>query len=174
VQPPVDGGSPTSSDPRPRPRTDTAGSLEVTSLGGGERVRLCNPCVPDPNTAPPVNAQRPASYQSHHSRSASTTAVPQNVYPGDYAARSDAEIRARIANFPRRPRQPSILGNSNSYLDSQNQSRGTSYNQGGLLRPDDFQSRSRSSTVSSPTPSLIVIHMSRFTYSDWETGREFS
>jgi len=21
--------------------------------GGGERVRLCNPCVPDPNTTPP-------------------------------------------------------------------------------------------------------------------------
>jgi hypothetical protein len=25
----------------------------VANLGGGERVRLCNPCVPDPNTAPP-------------------------------------------------------------------------------------------------------------------------
>jgi len=148
VQPPIDGGSPTSSDPRPQHRTDTAASSGVTSLGGGERVRLCNPCVPDPNTAPPVNTQRPASYQSRHSRSASTTAVPRNTPPGGY--QSNEAIRASIGNFPRRPRQPSILGNPNRYSESQNQSRGTSYNERGdrLLRPDDYQSRSRSSTVS--------------------------
>lgn len=149
VQPPTDSsGSPTSSDNHPRPRADTAGSSGVTSLGGGERVRLCNPCVPDPNTAPPVNTQRPASYQSRHSRSASTTAVPQNTPPGRY--QSNEAIIASIGNFPRRPRQPSILGNASRYSDSQNQSRGTSYNErrDGLLRPDDYQSRSRSSTVS--------------------------
>ncbi|KAG9249996.1 uncharacterized protein F5Z01DRAFT_630545 [Emericellopsis atlantica] len=28
---------------------------------GGERVRLCNPCVPDPNVAPPQNASGPLS-----------------------------------------------------------------------------------------------------------------
>lgn len=27
--------------------------LEASGPSGGERVRLCNPCVPDPNTAPP-------------------------------------------------------------------------------------------------------------------------
>lgn len=26
---------------------------DFSVLGGGERVRLCNPCVPDPNTTPP-------------------------------------------------------------------------------------------------------------------------
>jgi hypothetical protein len=150
VQPPTDsGGSPTSSDPHAQPRTDTAGSSGATSLGGGERVRLCNPCVPDPNTAPPVGTQRPASYQSRHSRSASATAVPQNTPPGRY--QSNEAIVAGIGSFPRRPRQTSILGNASRYSDSQNQSRGTYHNERGdrLLRPDDFQSRSRSSTVSS-------------------------
>lgn len=35
-----------------------AGYFEAGGQSGGERVRLCNPCVPDPNTAPP---QSPAS-----------------------------------------------------------------------------------------------------------------
>ncbi|KAI0107621.1 hypothetical protein GGR51DRAFT_516235 [Nemania sp. FL0031] len=35
------------------------GIADFTSIGGGERVRLCNPCVPDPNTAPPQAQQPP-------------------------------------------------------------------------------------------------------------------
>ncbi|RCI09938.1 hypothetical protein L249_8378 [Ophiocordyceps polyrhachis-furcata BCC 54312] len=35
-----------------------AGYFDAGGSSGGERVRLCNPCVPDPNTAPP---QSPAS-----------------------------------------------------------------------------------------------------------------
>jgi hypothetical protein len=146
VQPPLDGGSPTSSDPHPPRRTDTAGSSEFASLGGGERVRLCNPCVPDPNTAPPVNTQRPTSYQGRHSRSASTTAVPQNT-SGDYSSNANAEFGPRLGNIQRRTREPSIL--TNRQLQTQNQPRGSPYNERGdrLLRPDDFQNRSRSSTV---------------------------
>ncbi|CAK7269434.1 hypothetical protein SEPCBS119000_003569 [Sporothrix epigloea] len=34
---------------------------DVSRLGGGERVRLCNPCVPDPNTAPPASSPRAAA-----------------------------------------------------------------------------------------------------------------
>lgn len=30
-----------------------AGYVDLNGIPGGERVRLCNPCVPDPNTAPP-------------------------------------------------------------------------------------------------------------------------
>lgn len=30
-----------------------SGYFDGNSLAGGERVRLCNPCVPDPNIAPP-------------------------------------------------------------------------------------------------------------------------
>lgn len=31
----------------------------MNGLSGGERVRLCNPCVPDPNTAPPQSPGSP-------------------------------------------------------------------------------------------------------------------
>ena len=147
---PVAPGSPITSDPRLH-RTDTAGSLEVTTLGGGERVRLCNPCVPDPNTAPPVNSQQQA-YQGRHSRSASSTGVPQsqNVPPGGEGLN---EYIGRLADqgqpsSSRRLQQPNRA--SRGYPESQNQSRGTTFTDRGdrLLRPDDVQSRSRSSTVS--------------------------
>ena len=49
---------------------------EVGTVGGGERVRLCNPCVPDPNTTPPqpqeTRGQSPRSPRTH-SRSQSST-----------------------------------------------------------------------------------------------------
>ncbi|KAK5990309.1 hypothetical protein PT974_08576 [Cladobotryum mycophilum] len=47
------------------------GFLGVNGLSGGERVRLCNPCVPDPNTAPPQSPTSPLSPRSarHRSRS---------------------------------------------------------------------------------------------------------
>lgn len=47
------------------------------ALGGGEEVRLCNPCVPDPNPEPPrVFVQpNPPRHRSHHSMS-----VPRNSY----------------------------------------------------------------------------------------------
>ena len=38
-------------------------------FGGGERVRLCNPCVPDPNTAPPRD-------QVHQARSGTELSSP--------------------------------------------------------------------------------------------------
>ncbi|KAM7194273.1 FYVE zinc finger domain containing protein [Naviculisporaceae sp. PSN 640] len=43
---------------------------DLSFIGGGERVRLCNPCVPDPNIAPPQQAQ------ATHSRSQSNLVVP--------------------------------------------------------------------------------------------------
>ncbi|KAK2743895.1 hypothetical protein FQN57_004518 [Myotisia sp. PD_48] len=49
-----------SSMPRRSPST-TRGS--GPGLGGGEEVRLCNPCVPDPNPAPP---RRYTTIGSHH------------------------------------------------------------------------------------------------------------
>lgn len=65
---------------RARPALDptrAGSSSEFESLGGGERVRLCNPCVPDPNTAPPQTPQfsnQPQRIPSNaHSRSASST-----------------------------------------------------------------------------------------------------
>lgn len=42
-----------------RSRSNTASSdyLENPALGGGETVRVCNPCVPDPNYGPPPHQQ---------------------------------------------------------------------------------------------------------------------
>lgn len=48
-----------------------ASYLEHDGMPGGERVRLCNPCVPDPNTAPP-QSPTPGSPRSPHHRSRSS------------------------------------------------------------------------------------------------------
>ena len=112
-------------------------------------MRLCNPCVPDPNTAPPTYTHRLSPLHGRHSRSASTTAVPQNT-PGSHSPNTNAELASGAGKFQRRPREPSISGTHNRYLQPETQSRGTSLNERGdcLLRPEDPQSRSRSSTVS--------------------------
>ncbi|KAM5363129.1 hypothetical protein ACJZ2D_012179 [Fusarium nematophilum] len=51
-----------------------AGYFDVNDMSGGERVRLCNPCVPDPNTAPPQSPspQATLSSRSAHQRSRSS------------------------------------------------------------------------------------------------------
>ncbi|KAK3497020.1 uncharacterized protein B0T23DRAFT_437769 [Neurospora hispaniola] len=41
-------------------------SPDFSVLGGGERVRLCNPCVPDPNTAPPQTQAQGSSHSRSH------------------------------------------------------------------------------------------------------------
>lgn len=38
---------------RTRSRNVSQNSIHDSDVGGGMRVRLCNPCVPDPNTSPP-------------------------------------------------------------------------------------------------------------------------
>ena len=48
--------------------------IDFGAMGGGERVRLCNPCVPDPNIAPPQT-------QGGHSRSQSTMEGPATENP---------------------------------------------------------------------------------------------
>ncbi|OAA67506.1 Zinc finger, FYVE-type [Cordyceps fumosorosea ARSEF 2679] len=55
-----------------------ASFLEHDGMPGGERVRLCNPCVPDPNTAPP-QSPTPHSPRSPHHRSRSSLS---NAYGG--------------------------------------------------------------------------------------------
>ncbi|KAH6606641.1 kinase anchor [Trichoderma cornu-damae] len=71
-----------------------AGYVDMNGLSGGERVRLCNPCVPDPNTAPPQSPVSPTlSPRSERRRSRASlgsggypTAPPVNSrYGGVFA-----------------------------------------------------------------------------------------
>ncbi|KAI1756585.1 hypothetical protein F4782DRAFT_272457 [Xylaria castorea] len=67
----------------PYPGVVEQGTADFSSIGGGERVRLCNPCVPDPNTAPPQPHQppRPIIVDGRTSR-----ARPSNEPFGNYSA----------------------------------------------------------------------------------------
>ena len=49
------------------------GYIDANGTAGGERVRLCNPCVPDPNTAPPQSPSQasPLSPRTPHQRTRS-------------------------------------------------------------------------------------------------------
>lgn len=62
-----------------------APGVDVSQLGGGERVRLCNPCVPDPNTTPPQALNSPGISQfagrSPHQRSQSSNSMASNLNP---------------------------------------------------------------------------------------------
>lgn len=146
VQPPVDQTTSTN-----RPAVDPArarSSTVVASLGGGERVRLCNPCVPDPNIAPPQTRSDGQPLQSQgHTRSASTVTYTQS-------RRGDLDI----PNFRQRPRESSIstearhhrnLAWAAGHQGNQQQHISSSYSQRdeSLLRPEGLEARSRSSTV---------------------------
>ncbi|KAJ4326784.1 hypothetical protein N0V84_002803 [Fusarium piperis] len=60
-----------------------AGYFDVNDMSGGERVRLCNPCVPDPNTAPPQSPspQATLSPRSAHHRSRSSIGSAYGTLP---------------------------------------------------------------------------------------------
>ncbi|KAH8657521.1 FYVE zinc finger-domain-containing protein [Tricladium varicosporioides] len=154
VRPPTESQSPTQAQPTIDP-TGAGSSSSVTSLGGGERVRLCNPCVPDPNVAPPQVNQAGASQHSpasnRHSRSVSSANSPYSHYQSPSAQRgSQANPISLSRNAPRRPREPSILGQYYSGQPQSLQSRGpSSYNSRDERRPGQefLDNRSRSSTV---------------------------
>ncbi|KAG9248538.1 hypothetical protein BJ878DRAFT_538257 [Calycina marina] len=112
VQPPTAEPNPVSSQHRPSFDAARANS-EFASLGGGERVRLCNPCVPDPNIAPPQTpsheSPRLPSHPNSHSRSASL-ALPTAL--GASATRSSnlPPLPPNFATSRPQPQQPSSLG----------------------------------------------------------------
>lgn len=143
VQPPTAEQAPTAgSHHRPSLDASRAGS-EFASLGGGERVRLCNPCVPDPNIAPPQTptheALRRPSNTNTHSRSVSLASPNSSALS--------------IANYQRRPRESSILRQGQSSSDVTIAS--TSQPHDSRVRPEGGRHpaievpsiRSRSSTV---------------------------
>ncbi|PBP26493.1 fyve domain containing protein [Diplocarpon rosae] len=138
VQPSSKAAYPTTIS-RPTPEYARAeSSSAVENLGGGERVRLCNPCVPDPNIAPLQVADNPRRLsQQGRGRSVSETV----------AFNHSRNLTQTSANSPaiytqqRRPRQPRNLSPSNPttllYPESSNS----------LMRSEELNSRSRSSTV---------------------------
>jgi hypothetical protein len=66
------------------------GFADFSSIGGGERVRLCNPCVPDPNISPPRTQDAPLGgpAASGHSRSLSSTNRPSALVGSPFSQSS--------------------------------------------------------------------------------------
>ncbi|KAK8050222.1 FYVE zinc finger protein [Apiospora phragmitis] len=94
--------------------------VDLSNIGGGERVRLCNPCVPDPNTTPPQSQGQPSaqgppfsprSALSHH-RSQSSASVTSY---GNPEAAGSGLSSFFMANPPTSayPRNRSVTVNSN-------------------------------------------------------------
>ncbi|KAJ6104068.1 hypothetical protein N7523_010388 [Penicillium sp. IBT 18751x] len=94
VRPPESSSIPTSPPiPLPRQIVDLTGEEPVSSsrinpaLGGGEEVRLCNPCVPDPNPHPLIySTVRPHGHRP--TQSLSSTMLPLSarhsaIHPDD-------------------------------------------------------------------------------------------
>ncbi|KAH9999559.1 FYVE-domain-containing protein [Xylariaceae sp. FL0662B] len=54
---------------------DEGSIADFSTIGGGEQVRLCNPCVPDPNTTPPQTQHSTSQFspRSTHQRSQSSS-----------------------------------------------------------------------------------------------------
>ncbi|KAI1006362.1 hypothetical protein K3495_g1859 [Podosphaera aphanis] len=129
----------------------THNQAKITDYSGGERVRLCNPCVPDPNI---TSAQTVAELDEHqrrnsyisHSRSASTS-TPVPHAPG--TSQSFIETIGPIAaNDPRRPRHYNYLTHRARNSRASNPSFTTSYSQQERgLRSETPGNRSRSSTI---------------------------
>ncbi|CAG8955468.1 hypothetical protein HYFRA_00010335 [Hymenoscyphus fraxineus] len=118
VQLPVEGVPEPSASSRTRPARDPAragSAAEVASLGGGERVRLCNPCVPDPNTAPPQTDSRiqspTQSNRPGHGRSVSDASRVQRHMGNNNSTTSTDTMAATFARrySPVVPRQDADL-----------------------------------------------------------------
>ncbi|KAL2271110.1 hypothetical protein VTJ83DRAFT_481 [Remersonia thermophila] len=115
--------------PRPVAQSSSLSLLDsqgwYPEFGGGERVRLCNPCVPDPNTAPPQAPGSQARSATSPRIAAQTEERPLssiwNLYFGSGAA-SDAQTRSRSATMhpgmpsSSRPRPPPPRSNESRVL----------------------------------------------------------
>lgn len=122
-------------DGNPHEAVQSPGRPDRSSLGGGQEVRLCNPCVPDPNPlpppppyAPPSTPQRTTFPRPNDSRSGLTYPwnpsmpgfPPNTSNPSEAARRREEMIRNHALmhgirnsnsgyNPPRPPRLPGTL-----------------------------------------------------------------
>ncbi|KAH8905163.1 FYVE-domain-containing protein [Coniochaeta sp. PMI_546] len=102
------------------------GYADFSGLGGGERVRLCNPCVPDPNITPPqAQVQDAASASGGHARSQSTINQPPashtplmnrlSAYMGSYNQTPEQFARGRSVTIGNQSNPASPGPNPPSY-----------------------------------------------------------
>ncbi|KAL7798119.1 FYVE zinc finger domain-containing protein [Trichoderma ceciliae] len=111
-----------------------AGYVDMNGLSGGERVRLCNPCVPDPNTAPPQSPTSPAlspHSARHRSRTGMGSGYPastpvNNRYGGVFAVGQSNDpyqfYTSRTRGITMDPTGPRAGGTSSSSSSSRRRS----------------------------------------------------
>ncbi|KAK6948284.1 hypothetical protein Daesc_010049 [Daldinia eschscholtzii] len=90
---------------------DEGGIADFTALGGGEQVRLCNPCVPDPNTTPPQTQHSAGQFspRSTHHRSQSSSS---GNYNGDSNLNRPPQYLVLPSPHDAYPRSRSVTVNS--------------------------------------------------------------
>ena len=120
-------------------------------------MRLCNPCVPDPNIAPPQSLQLVDSNRQFlrnsnntHARSASTTSASlSTLLSVENPSHESLDPTSTFSRYHNRgPGSSSIMDNDQS-SSSNIPARGPAYRWRGsrASRPEGSDSRSRSSTV---------------------------
>ncbi|KAF4123507.1 FYVE zinc finger [Geosmithia morbida] len=69
-----------------------SGYFDMNGISGGERVRLCNPCVPDPNIAPPQHQQGPGAVPGTPGAGSVSSPSPSVLSPRSSHQRSWSSI----------------------------------------------------------------------------------
>lgn len=112
------------------------------ALGGGQEVRLCNPCVPDPNPLPHLPFESPSRLGTHP--------FPRPEFEGVRIPSSDSS-RQSVSDVPRR---------SSSMRHSFHQFGRRSFDQGNV--PPGTESGIGSSNQQRPRPQPPPRHVDRF------------
>ncbi len=117
--------SPTTSRYHAEPRSPGEDRTNDSALGGGQEVRLCNPCVPDPNPLPPpaynshISNTRviPPSFNQNGSQSSVPPGVVVNRQQRPLPPYSRPQSASSVARDPQsRPELP-LASNTWSNLD---------------------------------------------------------
>jgi hypothetical protein len=158
VQPPKDSKSMEQSDNTSRLARDAAradSAPEVASLGGGESVRICNPCVPDPNTAPPPQVTHGHPLPSNTTQHACPSSTPRLFSASRSISEENQSTWGVMPSGPQRSRPSAIQGRGGGVSSSVNTPYLTSIydSSSGSTQtgPTIGDLRSRSSTVCSLT-----------------------
>ncbi|KAI9836345.1 MAG: hypothetical protein M1837_003393 [Sclerophora amabilis] len=108
-------------------RAANPGSVDF-ALGGGAEVRICNPCVPDPNTAPPPQLGHPSKFpraagdpsihhhHQGHSVSPARTFSDMDLTGSQEHARTSARHPWEADYQPRRARDHVALSAQDSFM----------------------------------------------------------